>query len=263
MSYRTLQTPCPYVNIMSRAAFKAAKALVRDFGEIEHLQISQKGAEDFVTSADRRSEKTIYRELRTAYPESSFVMEEQGCITGTNSLTFVVDPLDGTLNFLHSLPHFAISVGLMESGKPLAGVIFDPIRDEFFWASKGLGAFLNGRRLRTALTEKPYTHLITTSHATLPNNAFPPFDHGVHVRTSGSAVLDLAYVAAGRLDGFLGYGLKPWDKAAGAILIQEAKGYIQDIPTKKEERYTVAAPIWMNPHLTKIAKQLATQHGEK
>ena len=148
MSFRQFQTNSPVVNVMAKAAFKASRGLRRDFGEVEHLQVSQKGPRDFVTEADRRSERCIQQELAKARPGYGFLMEESGAIAGQEDWTWVVDPLDGTFNFLHGVPHFCISIGLLKGQEPYAGVIYDPLRDELFWAEKGTGAFLHEKKIR-------------------------------------------------------------------------------------------------------------------
>ncbi|MDD9991946.1 MAG: inositol monophosphatase family protein [Rhodospirillales bacterium] len=233
MSRRT-----PLVTVMVNAAYKAARDLIRDFGEVENLQVSQKGPADFVSAADHRAEKTLVAELGRARPRFGFLLEEGGAIAGEDSSNrWVVDPLDGTTNFLHGLPHFAISIGLERDGKPYAGVIYDPVRDELFWAENGAGAFLNNQRLRVSARRALPTALLATA---LPFVARPRCpNHGaiVHrlagetsgVRRSGSAALDLAYVAAGRIDGFWGYALAPWDLAAGVAIVREAGGIVTDV----------------------------------
>jgi myo-inositol-1(or 4)-monophosphatase len=239
MSDRSFETFCPFVNIMARAAFKASKGLIRDFGEVENLQISAKGTRDFVSVADRRSERTLFRELQKAYPDFSFHMEESGRIEGTKDMTFVIDPLDGTLNFLHGLPHFAITMGLLSDNKPIAGITFDPIRDELFWASKDKGAFLGRRRLRLSPKTRPCTHLIGINHVTLTPDAHSVAQETANLRISGSAALDLAYVAAGRLDGFIGHNMPIWDQAAGILMIDEARGLVKPAQDSNH-RYTTA-----------------------
>ncbi|TGW15585.1 inositol monophosphatase [bacterium NHP-B] len=262
MSYRTFYTPCPFVNIMARTAFSAAKGLLRDFGEVENLQVSAKSTKDFVSVADRRSEKTIFKELKKAYPDFGFIMEEQGVVEGEKPMTFVIDPLDGTLNFLNGLPHFAISIGLLLNDTPLAGVILDPVRDELFWASKGVGAFVNKRRLRASTTTKQRTHLISASHISLPTAQKNYLETFANFRLSGSTALDLAYVAAGRLDGFLAYNLPLWDQAAAAIIIEEARGRIHTHPSQlRQGSYTVACSPSLDEKLMKMIVEVDTHGG--
>jgi myo-inositol-1(or 4)-monophosphatase len=224
------------VTVMIQAAHKAARPLVRDFGEVENLQVSIKGPGDFVSAADRRAEQMLRRELARARPTFGFLLEESGLIPGTDrEHRWVVDPLDGTTNFLHGLPHFAISIALERSGELIAGVVYDPIKDELFCAEKGAGAYLNDRRLRVSGRSDLATCLIGTG---IPVLNWPGREQGfagqleriagevAGIRRLGTASLDLAYVAAGRLDGFWEFGLKPWDVAAGIVLVREAGGLV-------------------------------------
>ena len=233
MSRRT-----PLATVMVNAAYKAARDLVRDFGEVENLQVSQKGPADFVSAADHRAEKTLVAELRRARPRFGFLLEESGAIAGVDSSNrWVVDPLDGTTNFLHGLPHFAISIGLERDGRPHAGVIYEPIRDEVFWAENGVGAFLNNQRLRVSARRALPEALLATG---LPFGARPRYPghpamvrrlagETAGVRRTGSTALDLAYVAAGRLDGYWGFGMEPWDLAAGIVIVREAGGIVTEV----------------------------------
>jgi myo-inositol-1(or 4)-monophosphatase len=224
------------INVMVQAAHKAARPLVRDFGEVEHLQVSIKGPGDFVSAADRRAEQILRQELSRARPGFAFLLEESGAIGGEDAdHRWIVDPLDGTTNFLHALPHFAISIALERRGELVAGVVYDPIKDEMFCAEKGAGAYLNERRLRVSRRSELSSCLIGTGIPVLdwPGRAkgFVPqlervSDHVAGIRRLGTASLDLAYVAGGRLDGFWEYGLKPWDMAAGIVLIREAGGLV-------------------------------------
>ena len=224
------------VTVMIQAAHKAARPLVRDFGEVENLQVSIKGPGDFVSAADRRAEQILRRELGRARPTFGFLLEESGVIPGEDrEHRWVVDPLDGTSNFLHGLPHFAISIALERRGELIAGVVYDPIKDELFCAEKGAGAYLNDRRLRVSGRSDLTTCLIGTG---IPVLNWPGREQGFSgqlerlsgevagVRRLGTASLDLAYVAAGRLDGFWEFGLKPWDVAAGIVLVREAGGLV-------------------------------------
>jgi myo-inositol-1(or 4)-monophosphatase len=224
-------------NVMERAARKAARGLVHDFGEIENLQVSVKGPADFVSTADLQAERTLKAELGRARPDYGFLMEEGGATAGDGRHRWIVDPLDGTTNFLHGIPHFAISIALERENEIIAGVVYDPMRDEMFYAEKGFGAFVNDRRLR--VSARP--HLADSVIAT----GIPFRERGDHpfylkllgavmgetagVRRMGAASLDLAYVAAGRYDGFFEMGLSPWDIAAGSILVREAGGYVSDL----------------------------------
>ncbi len=227
----------PLINVMAGAALKASRKLNRDFGEVENLQVSRKGPADFVSNADRKAEQTIFEELSTARPNFSFLMEERGEVKRENAQgRWIVDPLDGTTNFLHGLPHFAISIAAEEKGKLVAGVIYDPIRDEMFWADRGRGAYLNDRRLRVSARQTLNTALLATGipWSGRPNhdlftaqlNAFMPEVAGI--RRFGVASLDLAYVAAGRFDGFWEQDLQPWDMAAGILIVREAGGFVTD-----------------------------------
>jgi myo-inositol-1(or 4)-monophosphatase len=224
------------IHVMVQAAHKAARHLVRDFGEVEHLQVSIKGPGDFVSAADRRAEQILREELSRARPGFAFLLEESGAIgSDETDHRWIVDPLDGTTNFLHAMPHFAISIALERRGELVAGVVYDPIKDEMFCAEKGAGAYLNDRRLRVSRRSELSSCLIGTGIPVLdwPGRAkgFLPqleriSDYVAGIRRLGTASLDLAYVASGRLDGFWEYGLKPWDMAAGIVLIREAGGLV-------------------------------------
>lgn len=229
----------PLLNVMCNAAFKAARGLVRDFGEIENLQVSRKGPGDFVSTADKRAEDLIYKELKKARPSYGFIMEEGGRVSGEEDSTWIIDPLDGTTNFLHAIPHFAISIGLQKGDEIIAGVIYDPIKDELFYAEKGGGAFLNERRLRVSSRQNFQDALLSTgipfaSHSKAERRTFHdsleqimPLVAGV--RRFGAASLDLAYVAAGRYEGYWEPSLAPWDMAAGLVIVREAGGYLCDL----------------------------------
>lgn len=227
----------PVVTLMTNAARKAARALRRDFGEVENLQVSRKGPADFVSAADRRAEDIIRAVLAESRPGYGFLLEEAGEVAGTDPThRFIVDPLDGTLNFLHGLPHFAVSIALEREGQLVAGVVLDPARDELFWAEKGKGAYVNDRRLRVSGRKGLPDALIATGmpFRGRPGHArFLTELHGVMaatagVRRNGSAALDLAWTAAGRFDAFWERGLKPWDMAAGVVLVREAGGFVRD-----------------------------------
>jgi myo-inositol-1(or 4)-monophosphatase len=226
------------ITVMMNAARKAAKGLRRDFGEVEALQISKKGAADFVTAADTRAEQAIFEELSKSRPKYGFVMEERGEIEGAdNSNRWVVDPLDGTTNFLHGLPQFAISIALERDRIPYAGVIYNPATDELYWAEKGEGAFMNDRRLRVSARKDLDTALFATG---LPFKGRPGREQSLKetdrvlaetagIRRYGAAALDLCYVAAGRFDAYWERGLNNWDVAAGIILVREAGGVVTEI----------------------------------
>jgi myo-inositol-1(or 4)-monophosphatase len=243
MTSRSFTTPYPLINVMSQAAFKAGRGLIRDFGEVEQLQISRKGPGDFVSKADQRAEKTIYLELSKVRPDYAFLMEEFGAIEGEypDSPTWIVDPLDGTTNFLHGIPHFAVSIGLKRQDEIIAGVIYDPLQDELFWAEKGSGAFMNDRRLRVSARKSLQDAVIGTG---LPFVGRAEKDdlrgleavrpHVAGIRQLGSAALGLAYVAAGRFEGYWEANLASWDLAAGLILVKEAGGWISDLSGSKD-----------------------------
>ena len=233
-----MATRSPTLNVMGNAALKAARALLRDFGEVEHLQVSVKGPGEFVSAADLKAERIIKAELKKARPGYAMLFEEGGAEAGADSRhRWIVDPLDGTTNFLHGIPHFAISIALERDREIVAGVIYEPIRNEMYWAEKGLGAYVNDRRLRVSARRHLGEAVIGTG---MPFGARA--DAGIYVATlaavmratagirrTGSAALDLAYVAAGRFDGFWEFGLSPWDIAAGIILVREAGGYLSDL----------------------------------
>jgi myo-inositol-1(or 4)-monophosphatase len=232
------------IRVMERAARKAGQRLRRDFGEVEHLQVSRKGPADFVSKADQRAERTLWDELRQARPDWGFLMEEGGEIEGDPAKPrFIVDPLDGTSNFLHGIPHFAISIAVQEPrldgkgwGDVVAGLVYQPITDESYWAEKTRGAWLQDRRLRVSARRHLDESLIATG---IPfAGAGDPGQwmriYGVlapqvaGIRRFGAASLDLAWVAAGRFEGFWEAGLKPWDTAAGCLLVREAGGFVTD-----------------------------------
>lgn len=224
----------PLINVMVAAAQKAARNLIRDFGEVEQLQVSKKGTADFVNIAERRSENVICRELSKARPNFGFLLEEGGDIPGADtSNRWVINPLDGSTNFLHGIPHFCISIALERDGDFFAGVVYQPIYDELYWAEKGAGAWLNSRRLRvsgrSALAESIFATDISCgaleAHPEIHNQKEAAVTTSAGVRQSGSAALDLAYVAAGRFDGFWEYGLNPWNYGAGMVLVREAGGF--------------------------------------
>jgi myo-inositol-1(or 4)-monophosphatase len=232
------------IRMMERAARKAGQRLRRDFGEVEHLQVSRKGPADFVSKADQHAERTLWDELRQARPDWGFLMEEGGEIPGEpDKPRFIIDPLDGTSNFLHGIPHFAVSIAAQEPradgkgwGDVIAALVYQPITDESFWAEKNRGAWLQDRRLRVSARRYFDESLIATgipfSGAGDPDqwkriySALAPQVAGI--RRFGAASLDLAWVAAGRYEGFWEAGLKPWDTAAGCLLVREAGGFVTD-----------------------------------
>ncbi len=231
------------LNVMVQAAMKAGRSLARDFGEVQNLQVSLKGPGDYVSQADKKAEEIVYTELRRARPDYSFLMEESGVVEGSDSQhRWLVDPLDGTTNFLHGIPIFAVSIALERQGQIVAGVIFNPAMDELYTAERGGGAFLNDRRLRVSGRSKLVDSVIGTGVPHLGRG-----DHGNYllqmrnvmaevsgIRRMGAAALDLAYVAAGRLDGFWEEGLSPWDIGAGIIMIREAGGFVTNLDGEQD-----------------------------
>jgi myo-inositol-1(or 4)-monophosphatase len=223
------------LNLMIKAARKAARSLIKDFREVENLQVSVKGPGDFVSRADRESERIIKEELRGGRPTYGWLGEETGAEKGEDpTRRWLVDPLDGTTNFLHGLPHWSISIALEHRGEVVAGVIYDPVKDELFWAEKGQGAWMNDRRMRVSGRREMLEAVFATGVPFGGRAALPaaladlarlmPVCAGV--RRWGSAALDLAYVAAGRFDGYWERGISAWDVAAGIILVREAGGLV-------------------------------------
>lgn len=228
----------PVINVMVKAAHKAARTLVRDFGEVEQLQVSRKGPADFVSTADHKAERALREELARARPGYGFLMEESGSHAGTDpDRRWIVDPLDGTTNFLHGIPMFNVSIALERDGVIVAGVIYNPAMDELFTAERGRGAFLNDRRLRVAARKSLPDCVIATGipflgvgdHARTLKELRHVMGEVAGIRRCGAAALDLAWTAAGRFDGFWEHGLSPWDMAAGLLLVREAGGYVTDI----------------------------------
>ena len=252
--------------VMTGAAQKAAKGLRRDFGEVEQLQVSHKGPSDFVSAADIKAEKVLRAELAKARPRFGFLMEEGGEVKGEDGHhRWIIDPIDGTTNFLHGIPHFAISIGLEMDGDIIAGLIFNPITDEMFYAEKGKGAFLNDKRLRVSSRNNLLDSVIATGIPFHGRPGHKPFLKQLErvmggvagIRRMGAASLDLAYVAAGRCDGFWEIGLQPWDIAAGIILVREAGGYITEIDGGKNALYT-GNVLAANPKLHKQLSDILT-----
>ena len=211
------------LNIMIKAVEKASKSIIRDFGEIEKLQVSKKGPRDFVTKTDKHVEKILIEELSKTKKNYSFLTEETGFIKNKDKENiWIIDPIDGTTNFLHGIPHFAISIAFKSKDELLSGLIFDPIKDEMFFAEKDKGAFLNNQRLRVSNKNSIEECLFSS------NNEGVKFSN-LNMRCSGSAALDLAYVASGRLDGYFQNKINLWDVAAGALMIKEAGGIVNNI----------------------------------
>ena len=213
----------PNLNIMIKASERASKILIRDFGEIEKLQVSTKGPKDFVTNADIKVEKIIIEELKKAKPNYSIISEESGIETNKDeNNTWIIDPIDGTVNFLHGIPHFAISIALKKENEIVSGLIYDPIKDEMFFAEKDNGAFFNNQRIRVSKKNNLNDCIFATGGKIVS-------DYSFLYRKSGSAALDMAYVAAGRYDGYFQKNLNIWDIAAGIIIIKEAGGIVNEI----------------------------------
>jgi myo-inositol-1(or 4)-monophosphatase len=221
----------PHVTIAARAARSAGNVILRYMNRIDGLHVVEKQQWDFVSEVDKLAEAEIVKELRRAYPDHAILAEESGA-TGKGPLTWVIDPLDGTHNYLRGIPHFCVSIALLEKGVPIHAVVFDPLRDELYTASKGDGAYLNDRRMRVGKRENLSGAMIATGFPFRQREHLGPqldmtraiLGQAEDIRRSGSAALDLAYVAAGRYDGYFEIGLKPWDMAAGVLLVHEAGG---------------------------------------
>ena len=231
----------PEINVLEKACLKASKIIIRDFGEIEKLQVSKKGPGDFVTKTDKKVEEILIEELEKARPGYNFLAEEGGTTKEKKSeFTWIIDPIDGTTNFMHGIPHFAISIGLEKSGELIAGIIFDPIKNEMFYAEKGRGAYLNNSRIRVSSRNIVNDSVaLTGGPAFAENNKQKFFEEYIamsnqfhQVRKLGSAALDLVYVAAGRAEIFWHKNLKYWDIAAGIIIVKESGGTISDFKGK-------------------------------
>ena len=230
-----MQSISANLNIMIKAAEKASRALIRDFGEIEKLQVSIKGPNDFVSNADLKAEKIIIEELKKARPYYSIISEEDGSETNKDkSNTWIIDPIDGTTNFLHGVPHFAISIALKTADEIVSGIIYDPIKDEMFYAEKENGAFFNNQRIRVSRKRDLNSCLFATGGSSKN-------DVNLSLRKSGSAALDIAYVAAGRYDGFFQNDLNLWDIAAGIIILKEAGGVINEIDLSQNKNIQIRA----------------------
>jgi len=220
---------------MIKAAEKASRALIRDFGEIEKLQVSIKGPADFVSNADLKAEKIIIEELKKARPYYSIISEEDGSETNKDKdHTWIIDPIDGTTNFLHGVPHFAISIALKSGDEIVSGLIYDPIKDEMFYAEKENGAFFNNQRIRVSKKRELNSCLFATG-------GVPKNEVDLPLRKSGSAALDIAYVAAGRYDGYFQNNLNLWDIAAGIIILKEAGGMINEIDLSQNKNIQIRA----------------------
>ena len=222
------------LNIMIKASEKASKILIRDFGELENLQVSKKGPKDFVTNADLKAEKIIIEELKKARPNYSIVSEENGVEKNKDeSNLWIIDPIDGTTNFLHGVPHFAISIALQSNNEIVCGLIFDPIKDELFYAEKNNGAYFNNQRIRVSKKREINECLFAVGKG--------KYNPDLICRRSGSAALDMAYVASGRFDGYFQNNLNLWDIAAGIIIVKEAGGIVNEIDLSSLKNIKVLA----------------------
>ena len=229
------------LNIMIKAAEKASISIIRDFGEVEKLQVSKKGPKDFVTKTDKHVEKILIEELSKTKKNFSFLAEESGSIKNKDKENiWIIDPIDGTTNFLHGIPHFAICIAHQSKGEILSGLIFDPIKDEMFFAEKDKGAFLNNQRLRVSKKNLLDDCLFSSNHEGVKFS-------DLNMRYSGCAALDLAYVASGRFDGYFQKKINLWDVAAGALMIKEAGGIVNDIDLNALENINVIAS---NPNIS-------------
>lgn len=262
------------IRVMERAARKAGGRLRRDFGEVEHLQVSRKGPSDFVSKADQTSERTLYDELLLARPDWGFLMEEGGDIPGEpGKPRWIIDPLDGTSNFLHGIPHFAISIAVQEPrldgkgwGDVVAGVVYQPITDQTFWAERNRGAWLQDARLRVSARSRLADALVATGVPFQGHGNFAEWSgifaeigpHVAGIRRFGAASLDLAWVAAGRFDGFWESGLSPWDTAAGCLLVREAGGFVTDFRGRSQPICDVEVLAANDPLHSRIHKLLAS-----
>ena len=227
----------PNLNIMIKACEKASKVIIRDFGEIENLQVSKKGPRDFVTKTDKKVEKILIDELSKAKKNYSFITEETGKIKNLNENScWIIDPIDGTTNFMHGIPHFAISIALRINGEMKSGLIFDPIKNEIFYAEKNTGAYFNNHRIRVS-SKINLEECLFSSNSNGVKYATPY----LNMRNTGCSALDLAYVGSGRLDGFFHNKINIWDIAAGILIIKEAGGKVSDINKFKDEDIDIRA----------------------
>ncbi|HWE47443.1 MAG TPA: inositol monophosphatase family protein [Caulobacteraceae bacterium] len=256
-----MSQPSGLMQIMINAARKAGRPMGRDFGEVQALQVSKKGPGDFVTSADLKAEQTLFEMLTEGRPGYGFLGEERGLVEGTDKThTWIVDPIDGTSNFMHGMPHFAVNVALKRDGKIVAGVTFNPILNELFWAEQGKGAFLNDTRIRVSARNRLEDSLIGMGSPFVGRPGHAQYFKELHqltqrvagVRRLGSAALDLAWVACGRYDGYWERNLQPWDVSAGIIIVQEAGGMVSAVEANDDPQTGVsicAANTELHSHL--------------
>ena len=254
----------PVINVMVKAARQAGTVLLRHMGKLESLSVFEKGRQDYASEVDSLAEAEIIRELKRAYPDAAFLAEESGAM-GKGRQTFVIDPLDGTSNYLHGIPHFCVSIALVENGEPTDGVIFDPLRNEIYSASKGAGATLNDKKIRVADRKDLAGAMLVTG---FPHALAPQLDalRGLLVdaedfRRTGSAALDLAYVAAGRVDGYFEAGVKAWDIAAGVLLVREAGGRVCDYRGRGEKLLDVGQIVAGNLKVCDALQKSIVQSG--
>ncbi|MEH6401792.1 MAG: inositol monophosphatase family protein [Sneathiella sp.] len=255
------------INVMEAAVRKASRKLLRDFNEVENLQVSRRGPAEFVSAANVSAEKTLRGELSQARPDFGFRLEGSETVPAKDgSHYWIVNPLDCTTNFLHGIPHFAISIAVMEGKNLIAGVILDPVKDELFWATKGDGAFINGHRLRVSARNSMANSILATGVPYLGKPGHDEFLREAHeimavsagIRHFGSAALDLAYVAAGRFDGFWERGLSEWDMAAGIIIMREAGGLVSQIDAGEkmvEKGDILATNSGINQHMLDLLRR--------
>ena len=246
----------PNLNLMIKACEKASKIIIRDFGEIENLQVSKKGPEDFVTKTDRRVEQLLIDELSKNKKKYSFVTEESGLIMNDNKDIFwIIDPIDGTTNFMHGIPHFAISLALQRDGEIISGIIFDPIKNELFYSEKNNGSYLNNNRVRVSKKTNLDECLFASNNIGV-KSIYPK----LNMRNSGCAALDLAYLGCGRLDGYFHNKINIWDVAAGKLIVEEAGGKVNDIFKFKKNNIKIRAS---NPNIyEKMMKKVGVSKSE-
>ena len=257
----------PQINLITKACMKASRSLIRDFGEVENLQVSSKGPGDFVTSADKRTEKILIEELQKAHPEYGIITEETGIINKSNTKNrWIIDPIDGTFNFMNGIPQFAISVGYEEENEIKCGVIFNPILNEMFCAEKGSGAYLNNTRIRVSNQKKISDSLVVTGgpkgSSRIKDKIFTEYinvsNNVANVRKFGSAALDIAYVACGRFDGYWQRELNYWDIAAGIIILKEAGGFVDFFEEEKNfplKKNILASNSFVHEELRELIKK--------
>ena len=258
----------PVVNVMVKAARQAGTVLLRHMGKLESLSVFEKGRQDYASEVDQLAEAEIIRELKRAYPDAAFLAEESG-VMGKGRQTFVIDPLDGTSNYLHGIPHFCVSIALVENGEPTDAVIFDPLRNEIYSASKGAGATLNDRKIRVAERKDMTGAMLITGFPPRERARVAPqmaalqgmLGEAEDFRRTGSAALDLAYVAAGRVDGYFEAGVKAWDIAAGILLVREAGGRVCDFRGRGEKLLDGGQVVAANLKLCDVLQKSIVQSG--